>query len=140
MIKHCVGAVIYNSDGKIFLMTSPKWQGFIVPGGSIWNEETEEQALKREIKSELGIDITDVRKVGEKIKPPSKDYKDDKITIHFIDFFAKAVSTDIVPDKQVLNFGWYSIDDALSLPLLDTTRQFVEQFKKYVNSGLIRFD
>ena len=140
MIKHCVGAVIYNSEGKIFLMTSPKWKGYIVPGGKIEDQETEEQALIREIKEELGIEIIHIKKVGEKVKPPSKDFKDETTTIHFIDFFAKAVSTEIKPNHEVLEYGWFEIDDALALPLLDTTRNFVEQFKKYVNSGLIRFD
>jgi 8-oxo-dGTP pyrophosphatase MutT (NUDIX family) len=140
MIKHCVGAVIYSSEGKIFLMTSPKWKGYIVPGGKIQENETEEQALIREIKEELGIEITNIKKVGEKVKPPSKDFKDETITIHFIDFFAKATSTEIKPNHEVLEYGWFEIDDALLLPLLDTTRNFVEQFKKYVNSGLIRFD
>ena len=140
MIKHCVGAVIYSSEGKIFLMTSPKWKGYIVPGGKIQDQETEEQALIREIKEEIGIEITNIKKVGEKIKPPSKDFKDEKLTIHFIDFFAKASSIEIKPNHDVLEYGWFEIDDALLLPLLDTTRNFVEQFKKYVNSGLIKFD
>ena len=34
-IKKCVGVVLYNDDGKIFLMGSPKWKWWIVPGGKI---------------------------------------------------------------------------------------------------------
>jgi 8-oxo-dGTP pyrophosphatase MutT (NUDIX family) len=139
MIKHCVGAVIYNSEGKIFLMTSPKWNGYIVPGGKIEEGETEEQALIREIMEELNIKITDIKKVGEKIKPPSKDFKDETLTIHFIDFFARALSTEIKPNHEIIEYGWFNVDEALALPLLDTTRKFIEQFKKYINIGLIRF-
>jgi len=141
MLKHCVGAVIYNSEGKIFLMTSQKWVGYIVPGGRIEEGEDEISALRRDIREELGIELEDIKKVGEKVKSPSKDFKkDNTITIHFIDFFARAESTNIKPNDEVGQWGWFTIDDALKLELLDTTREFVEKFKKYVNSGLIRFE
>lgn len=66
-IKTCVGAVLYDDQGKIFLMTSPKWKGYLVPGGRMEEGETEEEALRREIREELGIGITDLYRVGESI-------------------------------------------------------------------------
>ncbi len=141
MIKHCVGAIIYNEEGKIFLMTSSKWEGYLVPGGRIENGESEVDALKREIKEELGIKITNIKKISEKIKPPSKDFKkDETLSFHFYDYFAKAISTNIKPNHEIINWGWYTITQALELPLMDTTRNFVEVFKRYVDSGLIKFD
>ena len=59
-IRKCVGAVIYNNENKIFLMTSPKWKGYIIPGGGIEGNESEEEALHREIKEELGIEISKI--------------------------------------------------------------------------------
>lgn len=125
----CVGPILYNDENKIFLMESPKWNAWIVPGGKVEDGETEVEALKREIKEELGIEITDIVKVGEKIKEPSGDFKDKETRFIFKDFFCLACSTDIIPNEEISNHGWFSIDEALDLNLLDTTRKFVEQFR-----------
>ena len=133
-IKKCVGAIIYF-ENKIFLMTSPKWKAWIIPGGKIEESETEEQALKREIKEELGIKISNIEKVGTKIKFPSPDFKEKDVKFIFIDFFAKALSTQIKPNKEIKEYGWFTLKEALNLPLIDSTKQLIEQFKevKYKN-------
>lgn len=128
--KKCVGAVIYDDQNRIFLMTSPKWKKWVVPGGEIEKGETEEAALRREMKEELGIEIYDIVRVGEKVKKPSSDFKDDAITFYFIDFFARAKSTEITPNYEIDEHGWFTVEEALKLPLLDTTRTFVEEFKQ----------
>lgn len=129
-IKTCVGAVLYRDDYKIFLMTSPKWQGYLIPGGRIEAGETEEQALRREIWEELGIGISDVVKMGESVKPPSSDFNDPAIEFHFKTYYAKAASTEIRPNAELSSYGWYTLEEALQLPLLDSTRESVNQFKK----------
>jgi 8-oxo-dGTP pyrophosphatase MutT (NUDIX family) len=74
-IKKCVGVIIYRDDNKIFLMTSGKWHGkYVVPGGEILPGETEEQALIREIKEEMNIEIDNILKIGKKIKKASDDF------------------------------------------------------------------
>lgn len=127
--KICVGAIIYNDKKEIFLMESPKWNAWLVPGGKIEGDESEEEALRREIKEELGIEITNIFKVGEKTKEPSNDFKDDKTKFIFKDFFAKACSTEINPNEEISNYGWFTVEDALKLNLIDTTRDFVKQFE-----------
>ena len=133
-IKKCVGAIIYNENNKIFLMKHYKWNGWVVPGGKQEKNETEIEALKREIKEEMGINITNIIKVGEKIKQPSSDYKDHNLKFYFLDYFAKAKSTNIIPNKEVIEYGWFTINEALKLNLLDTTRIFIKQFKMYIDS------
>ena len=57
-----VGALIVNPKGKIFLMKSHKFNGmFVVPGGHIELGETMEQALKREVKEETNLDISEMK-------------------------------------------------------------------------------
>ena len=58
-----VGALIFNQEKEIFLMTSPKWKGkYVIPGGHIEMGEEIEQALRREIKEETNLNIFD--KIG----------------------------------------------------------------------------
>lgn len=130
-IKKCVGAIIYNKEGKIFLMKSPKWNSWIVPGGEIKEDETEEEALRREIREELGIELDEIHRVGGKIKLPSSDFQDKKVKFIFIDFFAKALQTEITPNEEISEHGWFTIEMALNLHLLDTTRSLINQYIAY---------
>ena len=55
-----VGALIFNPEGKLLLMRSHKWRDkYVVPGGHIELGEHIEDALKREVKEETGLDVTD---------------------------------------------------------------------------------
>ncbi len=131
-IKKCVGAVIYDNSGNIFLMTSPKWKKWVVPGGRIEEGESEEDALHREIQEELGIKITDLVRVGEKIKKPGKDFIDPELTFYFIDYFARALQIGIDPNNEITTWGWFTIEEALQLPLADTlVRDFILQFQDF---------
>lgn len=126
-IKKCAGAVIYDSVGRIFLMTSPKWNKYVVPGGRIEKGETDVEALRREMKEELGIEITDIVKINESIKEPSSDFKDPTLTFHYVSFSAKALQTNIVPNEEISGYGWYTVEEALKLPLLDSTESLIRE-------------
>ena len=53
-----VGGLIVNNEGKILLAKSHKWfDKYTLPGGHIEIGETMEEALKREVKEEVGLDV-----------------------------------------------------------------------------------
>jgi len=53
-----VGALIFDPEGRLFLMRSHKWRGaYVIPGGHIELGETLEDALRREILEETGLAI-----------------------------------------------------------------------------------
>ena len=56
---HVAAAIIYNND-KIFVVQRTEGSmtgGWEFPGGKVEEGETAEQACRREIKEELGIDL-----------------------------------------------------------------------------------
>ena len=60
-VKDKVRAVILNNDGRALLV---KYAGlYMLPGGKIDENETEKEALRREILEETGIDILTTKKL-----------------------------------------------------------------------------
>ncbi|MFA4887022.1 MAG: NUDIX domain-containing protein [Candidatus Nanoarchaeia archaeon] len=129
-IKKCAGALIFNNEYKLFLMTSPKWQGWLIPGGKIEDKETPEEALKREIKEELNIDLKNITFIEEHFKQASSDFYDPTVTFHFFSYVAQAVQTTITPNKEITTYNWFSIEEALNLPLVDSTKALILTYRK----------
>ena len=133
IIKKCSWAILYNEKNEIFLMQCKYkwWEKWLVPGGEIKEWESQESALRREIKEELWIQIQNILKIGEKIKKPSNDFHQNQITFHFFDFIAKVCSTKIKPNHEITNFLWIDPQKALlELDLLDSTKNFIENYLK----------
>jgi len=132
-VRRCVGAVIYDGQGRVFLMTSPKWgDNYIVPGGEINPGETPLQALRREItEEELGIELCDVVYAGRSTKRPGTDFQDPDTTFNFTDYYARAEQTAVNPNDEIGSWGWFAIDDALRLPLLDSTMNLLTRYISY---------
>jgi nucleoside triphosphatase len=131
-----VGALIFNQKDKVLLVKSDKWRNhYTVPGGHIELGETMEEALRREVKEETGLDIYDIRfsLLQEFIFDEAFHKRRHFI---FIDFVCK---TDSDENKVVLNFEsqaylWVSLDEALGLPIDAYTRRLIESLRS--NAGL----
>lgn len=101
-----VGATILNSKGQILLMkrssitkehrtTGGMWS---VPGGEVEFSESCRQAVKREVKEELGIDIKVVKLIGytDQILPKSKVHWH---SMHFLTKIIKGKPKNMEPKK-----------------------------------------
>jgi len=125
-----VGALIFNKEGKIFLMTSPKWKGkYVVPGGHIEVGETIEQALKREIKEETNLDIFDIEFIMTQEFIFGEEFHEKRHFI-FLDFACKTNGTEVILDKEGSGYVWIDIDEALNLPLDSYTRKTIIKYKE----------
>ena len=134
-VKKCVGVIIENPKGKIFLMRSPKWSSWLIPGGKIEEGESYEDAVHREIREEMGIEVYDLVFLGENKKEPSLDFKKDPgLTFHFIDFVAKTNQTEITPNNEISEYGWFTVESAFKLPLMDSTRNLLKDYVKFKKS------
>jgi len=136
-VKECVGAVIYAPDvfEDIFLMDSPKWPGYlVVPGGRLESGESREDACHRELREELGIEITDLVYVQTKTIPAGTlPFHDRTVEFIFHDYFAKAQSRLFTPNHELGHLsGWYKHGDVLPLPLPEPITALLELYWQHV--------
>jgi nucleoside triphosphatase len=123
-----VGALIFNREGKALLVKSDKWRDkYCVPGGHIELGETMEDALRREVKEETGLDIYDVEFALMQEFIFDGAFYEQRHFI-FLDFVCK---TDASENEVVLNFEsqeyvWVSLEEASGLPLEPYTRRLIE--------------
>ncbi|MBU4246105.1 MAG: NUDIX domain-containing protein [Nanoarchaeota archaeon] len=124
-----VGALIFNTIGKLFLMKSHKWGGnYVIPGGHIELGESAVNALKREIKEETGLDIFDIEFIGiqEFIFDPAFWKKRHFV---FMDYACKTDSRDVTLNSEGQEFGWVSLDEFERLPVEPYTLCAIQNFK-----------
>ena len=124
-----VGALIFNTDGQLFLMRSHKWHdSYTVPGGHIELGETMEQALVREIKEETNLDIYDIQLIFHQEFIYDHEFWKKRHFI-FFDFCAKTDSTEVILNHEAEDYVWVSLDDVFALKLDKYTKNAV---KKYI--------
>lgn len=127
-----VGALLVNPQNQIFLARFTKRQGqYVIPGGHIDYGETAAQALVRETQEEANLTPRKFRLllVHERICPPN--YKDGRHHLVYLDFLVEDWEGTLQLDGVELYDGrWVSPEEALSLPLADTTRRLVEYYVK----------
>ena len=130
-----VGALIFNPEGKLFLMKSHKWHGqYVIPGGHIELGETIEEALKREVKEETNLDIYDIEFLifQEFIYDRSFWKKDHYI---FFDYLCRTDSSEVRLNDEAEEYTWVSVEEALQLPVEQYTRVVIEKYlEKYPHS------
>lgn len=125
-----VGALIFNQEGRVFLMTSPKWKGkYVVPGGHIELGETMEEAVKREVKEETNLDVFDIQFVLTQEFVFGEEFHKKKHFI-FLDFICKTKDTDVVLNEEGLEYIWKTPKEALDLPVEPYTRNLILEYKQ----------
>jgi nucleoside triphosphatase len=124
-----VGALVANDKGEVLMVRSKKWgEKYTVPGGHIELGERAEDAIRREVKEETGLDSEPVELliVQQAIYP--KNYCKHEHFI-FMDYVCKAKSTDVKLDgRELQEYVWVSPEEALGLDLEEYTRNFVEKY------------
>ena len=126
-----VGVLVFNQEGKVFLMISPKWQGkYSLPGGHIEYGETMEEAAKREIKEETGLDIFDIQFLMVQECIFSEEFYKKKHFV-FLDYIAKAKDTNVILDgREGTEYVWATVDEALKINLNPYTKNTILEYKK----------
>lgn len=124
-----VGALIVNQEGKVLLATSHKWFGKLtLPGGHVELGETMREALRREVKEEVGleVDIVQLLLVQEAIY--TEEFWKRKHFI-FFDFLCKTNNQQVKLDTDELQeYQWVFPGQALRMNLDSFTRKAVEEY------------
>jgi nucleoside triphosphatase len=125
-----VGALIFNAEGKLFLMRSHKWKGkWVVPGGHIELGERMEDALRREVKEETNLEIYDVAFLcfqefiyDERFWKPSH--------FLFFDYACRTDSTEVKLNEEAEEYAWVTLDEALTLSVEHYTVVAIREYLK----------
>lgn len=125
-----------NGNGEILLVKSHKWGNkYTVAGGHIELGERSEEAVKREIREEVGLDVEPVRilLVQEAIFP--KDYIKHEHYI-FMDYLCRTESSSVKLDnEEIQEYLWISPNGALQLDLESFTRNLVIEYLRNSNTA-----
>ncbi|TEU10347.1 MAG: NUDIX domain-containing protein [Anaerolineales bacterium] len=123
-----VGALIFNQD-KVLLLKSDKWRNkYVIPGGHIELGETMEDALRREIKEETGLDIYDIEFASLQEFIFDAAFHEERHFI-FIDFVCRTDSNKVVLNAESQEYVWVSLKEASRLPIDRYTKRLIEDLK-----------
>src|SRR5881409_377988 len=102
-----VGALIVNPEGKILLAKSHKWfDKYTLPGGHIEVGETMEEAVKREVKEDVVLDVEVVEFLLMQEAIFAEEFWKKKHFI-FFDFFCKSRDQRVKVDgRELQEYVW----------------------------------
>jgi nucleoside triphosphatase len=112
-----VGALIFNQEGELFLMKTHKFRGrYVVPGGHIELGEKMEDAVRREVKEETGLDVYDIQFLCfQEFVYDDAFWK--KRHYIFFDFACRTDSTEVTLNHEAQEYLWAEPEEALKLAI-----------------------
>lgn len=121
-----VGALIFDADANVLMLRTHKWSNLWgIPGGKIKWGETAEEALRREIKEETNLDITQIEFVLVQDCIHSKEFYRDA---HFVllNYVCRCIGDRLVKlNDEAREFRWTKPEEALTMALNQPTRNLL---------------
>lgn len=123
-----VGALIFNAKNEALMIRTHKWSDkWGIPGGKIKWGETSEAALRREIKEETALKVTDIQFVLVQDCIHSKEFYHDA---HFVllNYTCRCVAKtpQVTLNDEGQEFRWLKLAEAKKLKLNKPTKILVE--------------
>ena len=121
-----VGALIVDAEGNVLMIRTHKWSNLWgIPGGKVKFCEPSEAALRRELKEETNLDVSNIQFVlVQDCIHSSEFYRD----AHFVllNYTCKSISRDVRLNNEAEEFRWLKPAEAFALPLNKPTRVLLE--------------
>jgi phosphoglycolate phosphatase len=121
-----VGALIFNPAGQVLMVRTHKWSNLWgIPGGKIKWGEAAVDALRREIKEETNLDITNIEFVLVQDCIHSKEFYREA---HFVllNYICQCARDPLVKlNDEAREFRWTTLPQALTMALNQPTRNLL---------------
>ncbi len=113
-----VGAILFNQDGQLLILKPSYKDTWTIPGGIVDTMESPLEACCREIKEEIGIEITDLRlacvdyRNDDVLDDGSKDesfqfiFTTDPLTLDLI-------SSIVIDEDEIINHAFLGVTEAI---------------------------
>jgi nucleoside triphosphatase len=124
-----VGALILNRRGKLLLVRSHKWfDRLTIPGGHIELGETMEQAVKREVKEEVGLDVEVIDFILTQEAIFSPEFWKRRHYI-FFDFLCRCRNDTVIVDgAEIQDYLWVEPTKAQTMNLDSFVRRSIKEY------------
>ncbi|MBQ0002612.1 MAG: NUDIX domain-containing protein [Treponema sp.] len=133
-MKKSVACIAYHNQKVLIAHRNPVGQmgsRFEFPGGKVDDGESEEQAIKREMSEEFGIDVSIIEKITTGYF--SHNGKESSLEVYLI-----KVSHDGMTEKYRLtehtDYRWVDIDDIPKDNFVDSDLSIYPEVKKYLKT------
>jgi ADP-ribose pyrophosphatase YjhB (NUDIX family) len=117
--------VVVNPNAEVLFVRTTKWRGtWGVPGGKLdWGESLQE-ALLREFREEVALDLEQVRFALLQEAILDSQFH---VPAHFVlvNYYAFSASTQVVPNEEIVEWVWLPPEQALGFPLNNFTERLV---------------
>ena len=121
-----VGGLIFNNAGQVLMIRTHKWSDLWgIPGGKIKWGETSVDALRREIKEETDLEVTDIKFALVQDCIHSKEFYRDA---HFVllNYTCRCAGEPQVKlNDEAREFRWVTVGQALEMAINQPTRKLL---------------
>jgi len=114
-------AGIFIKDGKLLMVKGKGYKELWTVGGKVDGNETDGECLNRELKEEIGVEITNIKFYK---KYPTISFYNPNIQIEERVYLI-SIEGDIKPNAEIESFVWFSKDDYYSkkYPMITHTQE-----------------
>jgi 8-oxo-dGTP pyrophosphatase MutT (NUDIX family) len=139
-----VGCIILNKENKILCIERSDNHLWCSPGGTVDPGETVVDAVIREIKEEVGLDITRPKYLGMAFTQTEKN--GEVIIWNSYCFICEEYTGEIkIQEREVSQYNWLGLYECLRLPIfrpflhsLDMMMQFPEYFERLYRADIAK--